>query len=135
MAYELIRNPDIQKKLQEEIDEVHQRLNGKELTYEELQKMKYLDQVVSETLRMWPPAPVVDRLCVKDYTLEYDDKKIEIEAGRNFYLLIYGIHHDERYFPNPEKFDPERFSDENKDKINRDAYMPFGVGPRHVFKN
>lgn len=45
-------------------------------------------------------------------------------------IPIYGIHHDEEYYPNPEEFDPERFSEENKRKIPPFAYMPFGEGPR-----
>lgn len=130
MAYELVRNPDIQKKLQEEVDEVNAELNGKAITYEVLQKMKYMDQVVSETFRLWPAAPIIDRTCSKDFNLEYDGKQLHFEKGRNFYLPIFGIHHDEKYFPNPEAFIPDRFSEENKDNINRDAYMPFGVGPR-----
>lgn len=130
MAYELIRDPDVQIKLQNEIDEVNESLDGKALTYEDIQKMKFMDQVVSETLRMWPPAPVVDRMCSKDYEIEYDGKKLLIEKGRNFYIPIYAIQHDPKFFPDPEKFDPERFSDENKSKINRDAYLPFGSGPR-----
>lgn len=130
VAYELIRNPDIQKKLQNEIDDMNESLNGKALTYEDIQKMKYMDQVVSECLRMHPPAPIVDRSCAKDFELEYDGRKLLIEKGRNFYIPIYAIHRNPKYFPDPDKFDPERFNDENKSKINRDAYMPFGVGPR-----
>lgn len=130
MAYELVRDPEIQGKLQTEIDAVHESLNGGDLTYEHLHKMKYMDQVISETLRIHPPVPFVDRVCIKDYTLEYDGKSVDIEVGRNFFIPIYAIHHDEKYYPNPEKFDPERFSDENKHTINQDTYMPFGVGPR-----
>jgi cytochrome P450 family 9 len=131
MAYELVRNPEIQRKLQEEIDEVNAELNGEKLSYERLQKMKYLDQVLCETLRINPPAPAMDRMCTKDFTLEYDGKKVEFEAGKFFFLPIYSIHHDERYYPNPETFDPERFSEENKHKINQDHYLPFGIGPRN----
>lgn len=135
MTYELVRDPEIQRKLQAEIDEVHNSLNDGDLTYRHLNEMKYMDQVLSETLRLHPPTALIDRMCVKDYTLEYDGKKINIEVGRNFIIPIYAIHHDEKYYPNPEKFDPERFSDENKEKINKDAYMAFGVGPRQVVKN
>ncbi|KAL7031685.1 hypothetical protein ACKWTF_007101 [Chironomus riparius] len=131
MAYELLLNPDVQTKLQKEIDEVYKSLGGKELTYEHVQGMKYMDMVVSETLRKWPAAPVVDRNCTKPFTLEYDDKKIDFEIGRNFYVPIYAIHHDPLYYENPEKFDPERFSDENKDKIANVLYAPFGIGPRN----
>lgn len=60
-SYELLVNPEVQKKLQEEIDEVENKLKGKPLTYEILQSMKYMDQVISETLRKWPPAAIMDR--------------------------------------------------------------------------
>lgn len=134
IAYELVKDPEIQGKLQAEIDKVHDSLKGGDFTYEHLYKMKYMDQVISETLRIHPPVPFVDRVCTKDYTLEYDNKKVNIEVGRSFLIPIYGIHHDENYYPNPEKFDPERFSDENKHNINKDTYMPFGIGARQVFK-
>lgn len=58
--------------------------------------------------------------------MQFDGKKILIEKGKNFYIPIYGIHHDERYYENPEKFDPERFSEENRHNIDPDTYMPFG---------
>lgn len=130
MAYEVLKNQDIQRKLQDEIDKVNAELNGKVLSYERLQKMKYMDQVLSETLRFHPPVPIIDRVCTKDNVLNYDDKTIDVETGAVFFIPAYAIHHDEKYYPDPEKFDPERFSDENKDKINRDCYLPFGIGPR-----
>lgn len=67
------------------------------------------------------------RLCVKDYEFEYDDVKFTMEKGKNFYIPISAIHTDERYYPNPEKFDPERFSDENRGSIDPDTYIPFGA--------
>ncbi|KAG5683846.1 hypothetical protein PVAND_013109 [Polypedilum vanderplanki] len=135
MAAELIIDPNIQKKLQDEIDEVHKSLNGETLTYEHVQKMKYMDMVVCETLRKWPPAPIVDRKCTKEFNFEYDDKKFIMEYDKNFYVPIYSLHHDERYFPEPEKFDPERFNDENKKNIRQDCYIPFGIGPRNCIGN
>lgn len=61
IAYELMANPEIQKKLQTEIDALNATLGGKNVNYEQIQSMKYMDQVVSETLRKWPAAPMVDR--------------------------------------------------------------------------
>lgn len=61
MSYELMVNPDVQKKLQREIDDMNDELGGKKVNYEQIQGMKYMDQVVCETLRKWPPAPAVDR--------------------------------------------------------------------------
>ncbi|KAG5684348.1 hypothetical protein PVAND_013583 [Polypedilum vanderplanki] len=135
MAYELILNPDIQKKLQDEIDAMNAELKGGDLTYEDVQKLKYMDMVLCETLRMWPPAPIIDRMCTKDFLLEYDNKKVQIEVGRNFYIPVYSLHHNENYFPNPNRFDPERFSDENKKNIRQDCYLPFGIGPRNCIGN
>ncbi|KAJ6634902.1 Cytochrome P450 9e2, partial [Pseudolycoriella hygida] len=131
MSYELMANTDVQRRLQQEIDEMNEAIGGKRVNYEQIQGMKYMDQVVCETLRKWPPAPLVDRLCVKDYEMVYDDKKFTIEKGKNFYIPIFGIHHDARYYENPEKFDPDRFSEENRRNIDPDAYLPFGLGPRN----
>lgn len=61
MAYELMANPEVQRKLQDEVDEVNKQLEGKRVNYENIQGMKYMDQVVCETLRKWPAAPIVDR--------------------------------------------------------------------------
>ena len=61
IAYELMAAPQIQKKLQNEIDELSERLAGKPVNYEQIQGMKFMDQVVCETLRKWPAAPMVDR--------------------------------------------------------------------------
>ncbi|KAF5291524.1 hypothetical protein FQR65_LT01837 [Abscondita terminalis] len=133
VAYELALNPDVQKRLQNEIDETLNECNGK-LSYEALHKMKYMDMVVSETLRMWPPGFILDRLCVKDYVIEPInswEKRLVVEKGVVLQIPVVGIHRDVRYFSEPDKFDPERFSDENKHEIPHFAYLPFGSGPRN----
>lgn len=129
VSYELSINQDIQRKLYEEIAETDRQLGGKRITYDAIQKMKYLDQVTCETLRKWPSLPQVDRICVKDF--EYDDGnglKFNVDKGKSMMFPIYGIQHDSKYFPHPEKFDPERFSDENRTNIVPDTYNPFGIG-------
>lgn len=130
VAYELALNVDVQKKLIEEIRETDRGLNGGNFTYEVLQKMKYMDMVISEALRFRPPAAFFDRLCTKDCELNIDGRKVKIEKGSQLWIPAFGYHRDSKYFPNPEKFDPERFSDANKININLDAYVPFGQGPR-----
>ncbi|XP_055610022.1 cytochrome P450 9e2-like [Uranotaenia lowii] len=131
MSYELALHPEIQQCLYEEVRETHNKLEGEPINYETLQQMKYMDMVVSETLRFWVPA-AIDRLCIKDYTLDDGNGlKFTIEKGTAVWFPSYGIHHDPKYYPNPEVFDPERFSDANRRNINMDAYLPFGVGPRN----
>lgn len=132
VAYELACNPDIQQKLYEEILDVVNEVDDQKITYEQLQSMKYLDQVVSESMRKWPAAPVTDRLCVKDYELKYDGKVLNFEKKvHSVFIPIWSLHRDPQYYPDPEKFDPERFSDENKHKIQDFTYLPFGAGPRN----
>lgn len=131
MAYELALNQEIQQKVYEEIREVNPSLKGARLSYDTLSKLKYLDQVISEALRKWPPAIFTNRKCTKDYEYNLDGKTIFIERGKSVWIPIYSFHHDSKLYKNPSKFDPERFNDENKHKIKPGSYFPFGVGPRN----
>lgn len=130
LAYELMLNQDVQAKLQAEIDEVLERIDTKLPSYDDIMGMKYLDMVVCETLRKWPPNIAIDRLCNKEFVLESGDKKVILQPGDQVLTPTIAFHHDPQYFPNPDKFDPERFSDENKGNIHPFAYTPFGLGPR-----
>ncbi|KAF2888228.1 hypothetical protein ILUMI_17945 [Ignelater luminosus] len=136
-VYELAVNPDVQQKLRKEVDETLKNCNGS-LTYEALLKMKYMDMVVSETLRKWPTAIAVDRVCTKSYTIEPTrdgEKPIYLKEGDSLWLPMYGLHRDPRFYPDPDRFDPERFSDENKGNIYPYSYIPFGSGPRSCIGN
>ncbi|KAK5641869.1 hypothetical protein RI129_010416 [Pyrocoelia pectoralis] len=133
MSYELALNPEVQERLQVEIDDTLNECDGS-LTYNALQTMKYMDMVVSETLRKWPPGFQLDRRCVKDYVVEPvkpHEKAFTIEKGSMVIIPAIGIHRDPQHFENPNKFDPERFNDENKTKIKPYSYLPFGSGPRN----
>uniref|UniRef100_A0A6B2E9E1 Putative cytochrome p450 9b2 n=1 Tax=Phlebotomus kandelakii TaxID=1109342 RepID=A0A6B2E9E1_9DIPT len=131
-CYELAVNPDVQDKLFEEIRNANEELGEKSLDYDTLQKMKYLDMVVTEDLRKWPGMGFVDRKCTKEIVID-DGKGLRFEFVKDdtFVVPVFGFHYDPQYFPNPDKFDPERFSDENKHKIVPGTYLPFGVGPRN----
>ncbi|XP_011706199.1 PREDICTED: cytochrome P450 9e2-like [Wasmannia auropunctata] len=117
IAHELAVNPNIQNRLREE---VQQRLaeGNSEISYESLSKMTYMDMVISEALRKYPPQIFIDRLCTKKYELPLSQpgcKNVIVEPNNIVLFLVYSIHHDPKYFPNPDKFDPERFSEEKKD--------------------
>ncbi|XP_052862555.1 probable cytochrome P450 9f2 [Anopheles cruzii] len=132
--YELAINQDIQQKLFAELHEAEAELGdgGEDISYEKLQSLRYLDMVVSETLRKWPIAVMVNRECVQDY--EYNDgngTKFSIEKGMVVLISIIGMHFDPKYYTDPERFDPERFSEENRKNIHPGTYIPFGVGPRN----
>ncbi|XP_064612738.1 cytochrome P450 3A24-like [Liolophura sinensis] len=125
LFYHLAMNPDHMDKLITEIDEHYP--DGKRPDYESIGKLSYLDMVIQEGLRINPPAGRMDRVCSRDITV----RGVHIPAGMGVALPIYMIHHDPGYWPDPEVFDPERFSPENKEKHHPLQWIPFGYGPRH----
>lgn len=78
---------------------------------------------------MYPPLPVLNRVCTEDYVVP--NSNVTIERGTNIVVPILGLHYDQEYFPEPNKFDPSRFNEENIGKITPYTYMPFGDGPRN----
>ncbi|GBP56871.1 hypothetical protein EVAR_41619_1 [Eumeta japonica] len=87
--------------------------------------------VFDETLRKYPVVGLILRKC--GYGYKFSDTKITLEKGVLVFIPVSAIHHDPKYYRDPEEFDPERFSPENKSKIPSCAYLPFGDGPRMRF--
>ncbi|XP_067122508.1 cytochrome P450 3A5-like [Centruroides vittatus] len=125
-AHELAVNPDIQEKLINEVDETIKKLG--ELNYDSVSEMKYLEAFVQETLRKHSPAVRLERKVVEDH--ELGDTGIVIEKDTMIGVPIYALNHDPKYFPDPDKFDPERFLSD-KSNILPFTNLPFGVGPRN----
>ncbi|CAH0549079.1 unnamed protein product [Brassicogethes aeneus] len=126
--YELARNQEIQEKVREDVRKVVQKHDG-EITYDGIKEMKYLGQVLDETLRMYPLVSTLTRVCTKNYQIHGTDDVIE--KGTKILIPVAGIHKDPDLWVNPQEFDPERFNDENKQNIHPCAYLPFGEGPRN----
>uniref|UniRef100_A0A2M3Z6X2 Putative cytochrome n=1 Tax=Anopheles braziliensis TaxID=58242 RepID=A0A2M3Z6X2_9DIPT len=132
--YELAVSQDIQQRLREEIDEMEASLaDGEVIGYEKLQSMRYMDMVVSETLRKWPFATVLNRECIQDYRCDDGSGNggFTIEKGSLLLIPFIGMHFDEKYYRQPERFDPERFNEQNRNSIQSGTYFPFGIGPRN----
>ncbi|XP_032086885.1 LOW QUALITY PROTEIN: cytochrome P450 3A9-like [Thamnophis elegans] len=125
LTYELAIHPDIQQKLQEEIDKVLP--NKAPMTYEALLQIDYLDMVLSESLRLRPGAGQLQRVCKN--TIELNG--ITIPKGMGIMIPPAILHNNPENWPEPEKFRPERFSKEVKEQINPYTYLPFGAGPRN----
>lgn len=122
---ELGRNPDMLKRLHEEIDGVFEKYKN-QLTYEAIMEMTYLERVVNESMRMYPPIGFLTRECVSDTVLAVGN--IKVDRGTKIFTPIYELHHDSKYYANHEVFDPERFVGENK--TSDVSYQPFGRGNR-----
>jgi cytochrome P450 family 6 len=88
--------------------------------------------VFTETLRKYPVLSFLDRRCCSDYELPAPtgNGTITLPAGIAIYIPVLALHHDPTYFPDPEKFDPERFTEEKKHSRPNYTYIPFGEGPR-----
>ncbi|CAN8008111.1 unnamed protein product, partial [Ixodes pacificus] len=127
ITYALGKYPDVQEKVRQEVNDV---LNeGGSLDFETVtQKLKYVIQVINETMRIWPPGlTFTTRQAMEDF--EYQG--IKYKAGTCIMSPVAMIHMDERFFPDPTKFDPDRFSEENEGSIPKLAFQPFGMGPRN----
>lgn len=125
--FELATHPEIQDKVREEIKTVLGKYEDK-ITYDSLSELKYMGQVIDETLRKYAPLNFITRQCVEDYKVPGED--VIIEKGTRVLIPVRGIHYDEEYYPDPQKFDPDRFTEEKKRKRNQYTFLPFGEGPR-----
>ncbi|XP_053969916.1 probable cytochrome P450 6d5 [Anastrepha ludens] len=123
--FELAQHPEALEKAQRDVEEALQKHDNK-FTYEAIQDMKYLDICVKETIRKYPGLPLLNRQCTHDYPLP--DSNLVIKSGTPIIISLLGLHRDEKYFPDPMRWEPERFINKNYDPV---AYMPFGEGPRH----
>ncbi|XP_011875039.1 PREDICTED: probable cytochrome P450 6a14 isoform X2 [Vollenhovia emeryi] len=123
--YELAQYHDIQDKVRKEIDEILAKHGG--LTYDSVNDMTYLHKVVNETLRKYPPIPFLNRICTKDIALPMN---INLPKGTSITIPVLGFHRDPSIYPDPDKFDPERFNADVVADRHPYAYLPFGEGPR-----
>ncbi|XP_075168965.1 cytochrome P450 6g1-like [Haematobia irritans] len=135
ILFELSKQPAIQNRLRDEIQENFRKGNGS-ISYESLIEMKYLNMVIDETLRMYPVFPLSEREYLNPNHIDesYSLKPFcdfSIPPGMGVYISVYGLHYDPKYCPEPEKFNPERFSPENKKFINPMVYLPYSSGPRY----
>ncbi|XP_028362405.1 cytochrome P450 3A12-like isoform X1 [Phyllostomus discolor] len=121
----LATHPDVQQKLQKEIDATFP--NKAPPTYDALFQMEYLDMVLNESLRLFPIAGRLERVCKKDVEIN----GVFIPKGTVVMVPSFTLHRDPEYWSEPDEFRPERFSKSNKDSINPYIYMPFGNGPRN----
>ncbi|KAF5303248.1 hypothetical protein FQA39_LY09987 [Lamprigera yunnana] len=125
--YELCLNQKIQEKLREEINTVLQK-HKDNLSYDALMEMTYMDKCINETLRKYPPVPIHTRECTKSYRVP--NSNVTLKKGSFIFIPVYAIQMDPEYYPDPETFDPERFSEASKLSRHPSAWTPFGDGPR-----
>jgi cytochrome P450 len=126
--YALSQHPDILKRLQNELDTI---LQGKTPKVDDLTNLPYTKAVLEESLRVFPPAPLIPRQVMEDAVIG----GYKIEAGSRALINVYNIHRHPDFWEDAETFTPERFLPEARNQIDRNAYIPFGAGARLCIGN
>ncbi len=121
--YLLSQNPDVERRLNEELDSV---LAGGSPTFDDLPQLTYTEMVFAESMRLYPPAWTLSRLAMQDH----DIGGYSMPAGSLCLLSPYVMHRNAEFFPDPDRFDPERWTPEAKHARPKFSYFPFGGGPR-----
>lgn len=127
-AYHIARNPSVQQKLYDEMVQVlGPDFKNTQLTYSNLQELKYLDMTLKEILRIHPSVPIIGRMSTSDMIINGET----IPTGTEVIIFIYAMHNNPEVFPEPDRFDPDRFNEEATSKRHPYAYIPFSAGLRN----
>ncbi|KAG5347831.1 C4G15 protein, partial [Acromyrmex charruanus] len=120
-------HPDIQEKVIQELDEIFGD-SDRPATFQDTLEMKYLERCLMETLRMYPPVPIIARTIKTDLKLVSGD--YTIPAGSTVIVTTFKMHRQPHLYPNPEIFDPDNFLPEKTANRHYYAFVPFSAGPR-----
>ena len=112
ICYELAKNEDLQRRLQEQVDEVYEAADGRTPDYQAIQGFTFLDQLIQEALRLHTMISIQRVLTSPEYTIP--GTNILMKKGSMVLINAAGIHSDPKYFPNPTQFNPDNFSKEAK---------------------
>jgi len=121
--YLLAQHPEVEQRVQQELDLA---LAGRLPRAEDVERLTYTEMVVAEALRMYPPAWIVGRRALEDHQFG----PYKVPRGSLVAASQWVTHHDARYFPEPERFDPERWTPEARAARPKYCYFPFAAGPR-----
>ncbi|NP_001072667.1 cytochrome P450 family 4 subfamily V member 2, gene 2 [Xenopus tropicalis] len=119
-------HPEAQRQVHKELDEVFGK-SDRPVTMDDLKKLRYLEAVIKESLRIYPSVPLFGRTVTEDCSI----RGFHVPKGVNVVIIPYALHRDPEYFPEPEEFRPERFFPENASGRNPYAYIPFSAGLRN----
>jgi len=121
--YLLSQNPECEARMHAEVDEV---LQGREPGWDDLPNLRYTEMVLAESMRIYPPVWGIGRMSTEAVQLG------NVEIGPKSIVVVspYVMHRNAKYFPQPERFDPERWTSEAKKARPQFSYFPFGGGSR-----
>ncbi|XP_043682422.1 cytochrome P450 4C1-like [Vespula pensylvanica] len=119
--------PDIQNEVYEELNQIYGSNNPKYalISHDDTKRMKLLERVIKETLRLFPIGPIIGRKVTKDIEVE---QNLTIPKGSSLVFWIFKLHRNKKYWNEPLKFDPNRFLSDN---VHPHSFLPFGIGARN----
>jgi len=126
--YLLAQNPEVEKSFHAELDEV---LDGRLPTVADMPRLKYTEKIAKESMRLYPPAYGVGREAIQEFELG----GYRIPAKAQLFMFQWVTQRDPRFFPEPNRFSPERWTEEFTNSLPKYAYFPFGGGPRACIGN
>lgn len=121
--YLIANTPEVQDRLLKEVRDV---CGDRQIDADMVDAMPFHEQVIKESMRLYPPVAIIDRMANADIDLG----PVKVEKGDLAFALVYIMHRHKLLWENPERFDPDRFSEERSEGRPRFQYMPFGAGPR-----
>ncbi|GFS12211.1 cytochrome P450 [Elysia marginata] len=124
--YSIAEHPEIQQRVQDELDGVLDQAGHTDVLWEDLTKLPYMTMVIKEAMRLHSPVPFIQRVLTSD--TEIDGKMAP--AGTLVNCVIYNIHHNPTVWEDSTRFDPDRFLPENAERRSPYAFVPFSAGPR-----
>jgi cytochrome P450 len=127
LLHEIARHPEVERRLHAEVDEV---LAGRPVTFDDVPKLTYTRQIINEVLRMYPVWILMRRA-----TAGVDLGDVRISPGTEVTISPHAMHFDSRWYPDPGRFDPDRWSDDQAKDLPKGAFIPFGGGVRQCIGN
>jgi cytochrome P450 len=128
----LSQNPDVERRLHEELDSVLSNSNNddtkirRNVSTDDMPKLQYTEKVFRESMRLYPPVWTIGRYVENDYPVG----GYNIASGSSILMSQFVMHHDPRYYEEPDRFSPDRWTEEFKTRLPRFSYFPFGGGIR-----
>ncbi|GLH05339.1 Uncharacterized protein GBIM_10961, partial [Gryllus bimaculatus] len=132
-AFLLSRHPAVQEKILGELEAIFDCSKPLEPSIQELSQLKYLEMVIKESMRIYPPVSGVARQISSDLRLE--SSTLTVPSGATLFLNFYFLHRNPELFPYPERFDPERFTQEETVRRKPFSYLPFSAGSRQLHRS
>jgi cytochrome P450 len=127
LFHEIASNPEVERRVHDEVDQV---LGGRSATFDDYAKLTYTRQVISETLRTYPIWILMRRtLC------DVELGGVQLPAGTEVTISPHALHFDPRSFPDPHRFDPDRWAPDRVRDVPRGAFIPFGAGNHQCVGN